>query len=587
MLLDTLPEPEFDRVTALAAKVFEVPIALVSLVDADRQWFKSCVGIAGSETDRDVAFCAYAIVRKDTMVVPDAALDPRFVDNPFVTGEPHVRFYAGAPLVTSQGHALGTLCIVDTKPRELSAAQVAMLESLAAIVVDLVEARLGFRAREMFEQVAELSPNVIYLFDLPSRSNVYGNRAMTELLGYPASSVGSALTERMLHPSDQAGCAAHLARMAKLPDGEVVELTFRVLSADGTYRIVTARETVFERAPDGSVTKTLGVATDITDLKRAENKAVRHAATLAAVLSSAGEGIVAADAHGKVTMVNAAAEAILGTSDQIHDPEARDNHYGVFELDGVTRIAPDDLPLARAIRAEVTNSREVIVRARSKPTRYLIATGRPLPCGDDGGSKGAVVTFSDVTALKKAQLALADLAVTDELTKLPNKRALRERLAILAREGRRGRKFATVVVDVDHFKAVNDTHGHPVGDAVLQHVGQVLREKIRSTDFVARFGGEEFVVLYTDVDESVAATLAEHLREAVATCESPVRITASFGVCSNLGELAGDGDAMIARADEALYRAKRAGRNRVVAHHTTMTSTARGVTQRVPIVARG
>jgi len=133
-ILDTESEERFDRVTRLARRLFDVPIAVVSLVDRDRQWFKSCYGIDAQETERDVSFCGHAILGKDPFVIPDASQDERFVDNPFVIGEPGVRFYAGIPLVLQDDLVLGTLCIIDTKPRQLSDEQVSDLIDLAKIV---------------------------------------------------------------------------------------------------------------------------------------------------------------------------------------------------------------------------------------------------------------------------------------------------------------------------------------------------------------------------------------------------------------------------------------------------------------------
>ena len=115
-VLDTEPEPAFDRVTRLVSRALDVPIALISLVDADRQWFKSRVGLTVSELPRDTAFCAHAIVGDGTLIVPDALGDARFRDNPLVQGPPRVRAYAGAPLRTSAGAAVGTLCALDTRP---------------------------------------------------------------------------------------------------------------------------------------------------------------------------------------------------------------------------------------------------------------------------------------------------------------------------------------------------------------------------------------------------------------------------------------------------------------------------------------
>jgi GAF domain-containing protein len=129
-ILDTRPEERFDMLVECAARMFEVPIALITLIDEHRQWFKARVGMKIDETARDVSFCGHAIHGSDILVVEDASQDPRFADNPFVTGEPGIRFYAGAPLVSPRGHFVGTLCIADSKPRHLEAAQLQLLDAL-------------------------------------------------------------------------------------------------------------------------------------------------------------------------------------------------------------------------------------------------------------------------------------------------------------------------------------------------------------------------------------------------------------------------------------------------------------------------
>ncbi len=135
LILDTPPEERFDRVVRFAAEEFEMPIVLVSLVDEKRQWFKARVGIDACETDRDVSFCGHAIAQPQILVVEDAHQDERFHDNPLVTGDPHVRFYAGAPLQLPGGEIVGTLCMIDHKPRTLDAMDLAILGSLRELVV--------------------------------------------------------------------------------------------------------------------------------------------------------------------------------------------------------------------------------------------------------------------------------------------------------------------------------------------------------------------------------------------------------------------------------------------------------------------
>jgi len=135
LILDTPPEERFDRLVEFAAAEFDVPIALISLVDRERQWFKARVGLDACETSREISFCGHAIVQRDLFEVVDAALDPRFADNPLVIGGPLIRFYIGAPLVLPGGAAIGTLCVIDTQPREFDAMDRAILGTLRDLAV--------------------------------------------------------------------------------------------------------------------------------------------------------------------------------------------------------------------------------------------------------------------------------------------------------------------------------------------------------------------------------------------------------------------------------------------------------------------
>jgi aminoglycoside phosphotransferase len=155
-ILDTLPEQVFDDLTLLAAHICEAPIALVTLIDKDRQWFKSKIGLTVAETSRNIAFCAHAIHDPEPFIVRDALTDERFVNNPLVTSDPNIRFYVGAPLVTDEGYALGTLCVIDRVPRELDAEQVEALRALSRQVMMQIEVRRqSARLAEINEKLAQ------------------------------------------------------------------------------------------------------------------------------------------------------------------------------------------------------------------------------------------------------------------------------------------------------------------------------------------------------------------------------------------------------------------------------------------------
>jgi len=152
-ILDTQAEERFDRLTRIATRMFNVPIALVSLVDTNRQWFKSCMGLQVSETSRDISFCGHAILGNDTFVINDASKDPRFLDNPLVTAAPHIRFYAGRPIRTTHGFKVGTLCLIDSQPREFPARDIEDLDDLAT----MVESELAVIELATMDELTDLS----------------------------------------------------------------------------------------------------------------------------------------------------------------------------------------------------------------------------------------------------------------------------------------------------------------------------------------------------------------------------------------------------------------------------------------------
>lgn len=200
-VLDSPPDEHFDRITRVASALFGVPIALVSLVDANRQWFKSCVGVDVTETPRAVSFCAHAILGEGTLVIPDTTRDERFADNPWVTGEAAVRFYAGRPLL-ADGRPVGTLCLIDRTPRTLEGEQLDRLDDLAGWAEhELATVRHSQATRRLRESEARLRAIVdhaaegILTFGTDGRVKT-ANRAAAEALGArPHELVGRTVTD--------------------------------------------------------------------------------------------------------------------------------------------------------------------------------------------------------------------------------------------------------------------------------------------------------------------------------------------------------------------------------------------------------
>ncbi len=326
-VLDTAPERAFDELTALASRLCGTPMALVSLVDADRQWFKSHLGLDLCQTTRDVSFCAHALHSDAVLVVPDATKDARFAGNPLVTGAPHVRFYAGAPLVALSGHVLGTLCVLDVMARVLTQEQIETLTMLARQAVDQLELRrqadalateVGARSaaetalrdsQRLLRGILDHTDAVIYAKDLdgryllanPAHSRLLG-RQLEEVLGRSDDDLFPAMAAEDHRRHDRqvavTGLRSVLAEQAHDPDGTVhsyLSTKFPLLDDHGRSYAVA------------------GVSTDVTELvaARAENAASEQRWKALVEHSPAAVAVVGAD--GRFAYANPRAVALYGT----------------------------------------------------------------------------------------------------------------------------------------------------------------------------------------------------------------------------------------------------------------------------------
>jgi PAS domain S-box-containing protein len=287
-ILDTAPEGAFDDLTHLAASICKMPIALIGLVDAERQWFKSRVGVDAPEVPREIAFCAHTILQPDVLIVPDLQSDKRFATNPLVTDDPHARFYAGVPLTTPAGQALGTLCVIDRVPRDLSAGQVEALRALSRQIMAQLELRR--HVAELHRSVTEIQraqadmaathvllntiienlPHMIFVKDAEHLRFVRFNQAGEELLGYPREAL-LGKNDYDFFPEEEAAFFISKDR-AVLETGQQLDIPEELIQTkEKGVRILHTKKVPIPDA-DGRPQYLLGISEDITERKRAEQE---------------------------------------------------------------------------------------------------------------------------------------------------------------------------------------------------------------------------------------------------------------------------------------------------------------------------
>ncbi len=332
-ILDTAPEATFDRVTSLAARLFNVPIAVISLVDGERQWLKSCYGLDIRQTGRDLAFCAHAILHNEVLAVPDATKDARFVNNPLVTGEHHIRFYAGAPLHSPEGENLGTLALMSSEPRDFSEDEKSILADMAAQVMDGIrlrraalhlrdENRQRKRAEDEVRRQATMLHTVLdsagegvavinsggrFLLFNPMAERILGKGATDEPIEMWPAHFGAFLPDGVTPVAPEQGTMARALRGEAT--GEVEWLIRNPSHPQGVSITITSRPM---RDESGAVVGGVGVLRDITARRAAEAALQQRERELRTITENAPDIIARFDREMRHLFVNPAIERVTG-----------------------------------------------------------------------------------------------------------------------------------------------------------------------------------------------------------------------------------------------------------------------------------
>ncbi len=560
-VLDTGPEERFDRITRLLSTVLDVPISLVSLIDSDRQWFKSCVGLEATQTSRDVAFCSHAIVEVGDLpfVITDAQLDERFFDNPLVVGDPGVRFYAGQVLRDPSGLPMGTLCAIDRKPRQLNADEQQALVDLA----HMVEQELAHDAqRSILLQLDESESRKALILDTMTEGLVFQDRdgrilnwnpAAERVLGLSAEELSGRTSIdprwRAIHEDGTPWPGETHPAMESLHTGQPVNgQIMGVHQPHGSLVWLRVNANPVLDA-QGRATSVLTAFADIT----LEHELMIEQRRFSYLFRNATDIITVIDTTGRTKFTSPSAERLLGV-----DPSVA---AGGMIWDAIHR---DDHEPTRQVLHRVTTTSEpsdpftTRVRDASGGWRHLECVAVNLLA--EPAVSGIVLTARDVTERHQIAEALAYSASHDELTDLPNRRKLSAHIAsALERAASEHRHVALCFVDLDRFKEVNDTFGHAVGDRLLVAAGQAIRHTARSGDHAARVGGDEFVVLLDPVaDQAEAEAIADRIHHAILgqyVQGLPDGLAqASVGVA--VSEPDDTPSSLMQRADTALYATK-------------------------------
>jgi diguanylate cyclase (GGDEF)-like protein/PAS domain S-box-containing protein len=611
-ILDSDAEQAFDDLTALAAYICGTRIALVSLVDAHRQWFKSKVGLKATDTPRELAFCAHAIQQPDELlIVPNALEDERFATNPLVTSDPNIRFYAGAPLVTPEGYAIGTLCAIDRVPRQLTPQQTEALRALSCQVMaqldlrqnlfNLVQTNEALRqSEERYRILYEDTPSMY--FTVSQEAKILSvNRFGAEKLGYTVEELVGQPGVNIIHEDDKKFVLdkfiQHLQNPTQMAHWEarkvrksgsvlwVKENIRTVQNADGEIVIIFACEDISERkitevalqkVKDGlelKVEERTGelkkineqLRSEIIERQQAEAALKESEERYALAVQGAKDGLWDWKLKTNEIYFSSRWKSLLGREESEFN-NSLNEWFKHIHLEDTERVKVE---LATHLEG-LTPHFECEYRMLHKDGTYRWMLSRGLAVRDaDGKAFRMAGSQTDITQRKLAEQQLLHDAFHDALTGLPNRALFMDRLGHTVERVKRHEDsvFAVLFIDLDRFKVVNDSLGHMSGDRLLTTVAKRLEHCLRSGDTLARLGGDEFTILIKDIKDisdvtDVAKRIQASLTLPFSLSGHEVFITASIGIV--LSTTGYDGyeqlEDILRDADTAMYRAKAQGK---------------------------
>ena len=590
-VLDSGFDQELDDVVRLAAALCTTPISTITFVDSHRQWFKARVGLSFQETSRDIAFCAHTISHKQEFVVADATKDARFRDNPLVTGATHLRFYAGIPLLSREGNAVGTLTVMDTRPRSLTGDQIFALRVLARQTERWLELRrrviehsndleraitARMDAEHLYRTLWETTTDTVVISDATGTIR-FASPSVLELLGYrPEQLVGQPLA--VLQPvryraAHKHGFERYLKTGEKHLNWRSTEIS--AVRKDGSEFPV---EISFSEISQAGERMFVGFFRDITQRKRTEQALFEQKEHAQATLKAIDDAVVVLDEGGLVDYMNPVAEALTLWSSRDARGRGHQDVLAFADGDGLATFGYGALPDDALVAIPLPGT-DLQLRRRSAPA--ICVEGSVTRLSDrEGRRAGSVLVFRDVTSRRRLEAQLSHQAAHDSLTGLLNRGEFERRLLAASEQQVSGESSnAMLYLDLDQFKVVNDTSGHVAGDELIKQIGAILKLHLRSTDTLARLGGDEFGLLLEHCPADRAIQIAETLRKAVA--EHPFQWgDRVFGITTSIGHVHFSGASLVpsevmSKADEACYMAKDLGRNRVHSYRSGDAELAR------------